>query len=200
MKPRRTTPRKIFGPTPALVVAVTALTAVLAGACGGANDAPSADPADEVEPRPTESAPDLQMILDRPYERDETGKLRVLDDIGEPPETSVRTMTNRHDPSRTDTLRTLRWPALELEVHVAGGKEILSEVRVTDEGPATAEGLSVGLTRDEVRNLLGEPRDTEDGEWTYELFEDEHDPLPTMLDVGFDGDRVTSLTWTYYVD
>lgn len=91
-------------------------------------------------------------------------------------------------------------PGLELEVHVAGGKEILSEVRVDGEGHATSEGLAVGVLRERVEELLGEPREREAGEWTFALREGDPDPNPTMLHVAFDGGRVASLRWVYYVD
>lgn len=147
--------------------------------------------------------PDLALpqILDRTDERTDDGSLVLLDRLGEPRRVETEPVENRHVPGQTDTLRTLVFDGLAVEVYaVADGKELLQEIRVTGEGYETADGLGVGSTRAAVRDVLGEPVRTEGDTVTYEEPETSDDPTPVELHVRYDGDRVAAMTWSYYVD
>lgn len=143
----------------------------------------------------------LPEILDDANERRADGSLGILDRLREPQRVEAAPIENRHVEGQTDTLRTLHYDGLTLEVYaVADGKEILQELRVTGEGYETAEGIGVGSTREAVRRALGEPVRSGGDTLTYETATSPDDPTPTTLTVRFDGDRVAALTWTYYVD
>ena len=143
----------------------------------------------------------LPAILDRTYERTGDGSLVLLDRLGEPERVETEPVENRHVPGQIDTLRTLMFDGLAVEVYaVADGKELLQEVRVTGPGYETAEGLGVGSARAAVRDVLGAPVRTEGDTVTYEVLESPDDPTPTQLHVRYDGDRVAAMTWSYYVD
>jgi hypothetical protein len=147
--------------------------------------------------------PDLALptILDRTVERSDDGSLVLLDRLGEPRRVETEPIENRHVPGQIDTLRTLVFDGLAVEVYaVADGKELLQEIRVTGSGYETAEGLGVGSTRPAVREALGEPDRTDGDTVTYELLESPEDPTPTLLHIRYDGDRVAAMTWSYYVD
>jgi len=147
--------------------------------------------------------PDLALpaILDRAHERNADGSLALLDRLGEPERVETEPIENRHVPGQIDTLRTLVFDGLAVEVYaVADGKELLQEVRVTGPEYETAEGLGVGSTRSAVREALGAPVRTEGDTVTYEVPESPDDPTPTQLHVRYDGDRVAAMTWSYYVD
>src|SRR6056297_2553421 len=108
--------------------------------------------------------PDLALpaILDRAHERNEDGSLVLLDRLGEPERVETEPIENRHVPGQIDTLRTLVFDGMAVEVYaVADGKELLQEVRVTGPEYETAEGLGVGSTREAVREALGAPVRTE---------------------------------------
>jgi hypothetical protein len=143
----------------------------------------------------------LPTILDRTYERTDDGSLVLLDRLGEPRRIETEPVENRHVPGQIDTLRTLVFDGLAVEVYaVADGKELLQEIRVTGPGYETAEGLGVGSTRAAVRDVLGSPARTEGDTVTYEVSESPEDPTPTQLHIRYDGDRVAAMTWSYYVD
>lgn len=200
-------------PQPSRLSVLCALPVLLALAgCGGEEsaDAPGAtgDPVpaapgpDAVVSSGSGSAVQLPLILSRSADRGPNGELGLLDDLP-PAENTTRTpVENRHDPSRTDTVVTLAWTGLELEVYrvTSTGKEILRTVRVTGRDYATDDGLSVGVTRDSVRALRGEPTRTEVGTWIYEVYDGPDDPTATMLRVGFERDRVARLRWGFYID
>jgi hypothetical protein len=143
----------------------------------------------------------LAEILDDAYERRDDGSLALLGRLPAPQRVEAEPVENRHVAGQTDTLRTLHYDGLTLEVYaVAGGREILQEVRVTGDGYETAEGLGVGSTRAAVRGALGEPTRSDGGTLTYDVKTSPDDLTPTTLTVRFDGDRVAALTWSYYVD
>lgn len=144
---------------------------------------------------------DLPTILDRTYERADDGSLILLDRLGEPRSVEAEPVENRHVPGQIDTLRTLTWEGLAVQVYaVADGKELLQEIRVTGPGYETAEGLSVGSSRSAVREALGAPIRTEGDTVTYGLPESPNDPTPVELHVRYEGDRAAAMTWSYYVD
>lgn len=147
------------------------------------------------------AAAPLSEILDSAFDRAEDGSLAVLDRLGDPRRIEAEPVQNRHDPAQTDTLRTYVYDGLELDVYaVAGGKELLEEVRVTGSRYETAEGLGVGSTRAAVRDALGPPLRADGDTLTYERTESPEDPTPTTLEVRLDGDRVAAMTWQFYVD
>jgi hypothetical protein len=144
---------------------------------------------------------DLTAMLDRTYEQNADGSLVLLDRLGEPRRVEREPIENRHVPGQIDTLRTLAWDGLAVEVYaVADGKELLQEIRVTGPGYETAEGLGVGSTQSAVREAFGEPDRTDGDTVTYEVAESPDDPTPTQLHIRYDGDRVAALSWSYYVD
>lgn len=162
---------------------------------------PAAPATDPVTPGARPNV-ELPVILARSADRAPDGGLRLLNDLPPAPDTTRTPVENRHDPSRTDTVMTLAWEALELEVyHVSSsGKEILRTVRVSSGSYATNDGLAVGITRDSVRALRGEPARTEAGDWIYEVYDGPNDPTATLLRVSFEADRVAGLRWSFYID
>lgn len=154
-------------------------------------------------PEDTEGAEDgpglsLPAILDRAFQSDpQTQELTLLDDLNEPNNVTSESQRNRHDPNQTDTLRTLQYNGLSLTVyHVSDGKEILESVTVTGDQYETEDGVSVGMTRTQLENVRGAPAQRSGGEYVYNL----GGALPTMLHVGFEGERVSRLEWRFPID
>lgn len=178
-------------PRPALFLLVLAGLLTSAG-CATERSSSSGSPPQSVA---------LPEILASAYEHRADGSLTLFDRLGEPQRVETEPVVNRHDPSQTDTLRTFHYSGLALEVYaVTGGKEILQEVRVTGEGYETTEGLRVGSTREAIRAALGPPVRSEDGRLSYEVTDTTEDPTPTTLTIRFEGDRVDSMAWSFYVD
>lgn len=141
----------------------------------------------------------LPELLDGLHERAAgQEQLTVLDRLARPRRVARTPQTNRHDPSQTDTLRTLHYDGLEIEIYEvsASGKELASRLEVTGSGYETAEGLHVGSTREEVVNALGEPDETENGDLIYEHGE----PTVTTLRIGMEGSHVAAMEWFFYLD
>lgn len=123
----------------------------------------------------------------------------VLDRLRPPGSEEVETLQNRHDPEQVDTLRTLHYDGLTVEVyHVGGGsdREFIQSIEVTGGDYETAEGVQVGSTRTRVEEQLGSPATREGDAYVYEL----SDVTPNQLRIRFDGDTVSAMTWSFYVD
>lgn len=194
------------------------LLCTVAGLAGGCGPKPSGEevpvpdtavaaPADTAPPPATDPAAavpgiTLPVLLDRVSERGPDGELRVLDAMNPPLDVDREPVQNRHDPTQTDTLRTLHYGGLRVEVYevAATGKEIIRAIEVTSDAYRTEAGLTVGSTRAAVREALGAPARTEGDTFVYERYDDARDPTPTTLRIRFDGDRVAAMTWHYYVD
>jgi hypothetical protein len=164
----------------------------------GADTGPSAGPGAEAD-RP--GVP-LRRILDRSYDRDPDGQLTILDAMAPAPAADTATVQNRHDPTVTDTIVTLRYDGLAIAVHHAGptGKEIVREITVSNEAYQTGLGFGVGAPLDAVVEAMGEPASTDGTTRVWEIREGERDPTPIYLEVTFDAEgRVESVTWSYYV-
>ena len=166
------------------------------GAANGGSDPPATDP-----PAGHPGIP-LTTLLARAEERGPGGDLIVLGDLGSPRETEREPVRNRHDPSQTDTIVTLRYQGLDVTLYhvTASGRAMIQTVRVTDESYETDEGLRVDLSRQRIRDVLGEPERTENDTWIYEVPGSPNDPTPMMLHVDFEGDSVDALIWHLYVD
>jgi hypothetical protein len=140
---------------------------------------------------------DLSTLLAR---ADQPGDVRaMLEKLLPPSRISKQPIPNTHWPAQIDTIRTLHYPGLEIIVyHVsASRRDIVRTIRVSDDDWATRDGLSVGLSRAQVRTIKGEPDRLENDKWIYEV----GDVLTwTTLHVDFEGDHVASLAWHYYID
>lgn len=161
------------------------------------------DTADGARTEPVETEPearpgvDLETLLARAFDRDEAGRLVVLDELNEPASVEVETRENRHIPGQIDTVRTRRYEGLSLTVYrTADGKEILQQIRVDGPGYRTEEGVRVGASRSAVEDAWGDPAERRNGAYVYER----DGPLPTRVRVYFEGDTVSRLEWDYPVD
>lgn len=180
-----------------------ALLVLLVSACASPEtEAPApSDPAAPSEPSatpaPSEPPVSLAEILNRlDTEGDESSLVAELTEAGE---VVVTTEENRHTRGQIDTVRTIRFPGLEVEAYaVSGGPTFVREVRVTGGDYASAEGLGAGVSRETVEGLYGEPVRTLGERVIYETSDA---PAPTTLEVvyGPEGEAVR-LVWRPYVD
>lgn len=130
---------------------------------------------------------------------DAAGDPALLGRLAPPQRTEATPQPNRHDPSQTDTLRTLHYDGLQLTVYDVAGSErtLLQSIEVTSAAYATDAGLRVGSTRADVAAALGAPERTEDGAAVYTVGSG---PTPPALHVRYAGDAVERLTYHFYVD
>lgn len=125
----------------------------------------------------------------------------LLARLDAPRRAEAEAVPNRHVPGQTDTVRTLVYDGLTLEVYqVAGGATFLQRVAVTGEGYETAEGLGVGSPRAAVEAVYAHPAGASGGAVRYDHYDGPDDPTPTGVEVRYAGDRVAAMTWSFYVD
>lgn len=142
----------------------------------------------------------LTEIIDGAYEKRSDGSLALLDRLAEPGRVEVVPVENRYVVGPTDTLRTLVYEGLQLDVYeTAQGKQLLQEIRVTGRGYKTADGIQVGSRRSAVRRFFGTAVPARDS--VVLLIEASPEaPASTTFRLHFDGNDVTAMTWSYYVD
>ena len=138
------------------VVITMAVGALLAGcAAGGAETG--------AEPAPAPAAAGPATTVENLYDAGMTfGSTRdsIVQRIGRPERTTTETEPNRHDPSVTDTIRTLHYDELTFTFLEAGGsgREFLLEVDASGRRPQLP-GLAIGRSvRGDITAALGEPQ------------------------------------------
>jgi len=112
-----------------------------------------------------------------------------------------RSVPNRQDSTRRDTLRTLVFQGIAITVYrvSASGKRFPVKVAVTAERFRAPDGLAVGLDRDHVRTILGPPTSATSALWRYQR-PAPPGAAPFELRVHFQNGHVTALVWLAYVD
>ena len=176
-------------------VLLPALILILAGLPGCSGD-PEPDLAETERVRPGLPLPELlEGLTANALDRD---RLAVLGRLNRPRRVERTPQPNRHDPTQTDTVRTLHYDGLDVEVYEvsASGKELASKLEVTSSAYETADGLRVGSTHEEVERALGEPTEVDDGALVYQS----DDITPTTLRFDMEGSRVEAMTWFFYLD
>lgn len=161
---------------------VSLLLALLLGACA------------------TAQRPDLPigMTLPELLWRIQQGEA-VLARLPAPLEERTVRQENIHDPRQIDTVRQLAYPGLLLTVYEPGGdsaRQMVTAVIVTEPGLATAEGIQVGSSLQELSDAYGQADLLEGDEYVYR-------PEGSSLgSVRFrvQGERVVRMEWEFYVD
>lgn len=91
-------------------------------------------------------------------------------------------------------VQTWRYPGLSFDLVREGGAERLVRVEVTGEGYRTADGLRVGMTREAVTGIRGQPSSREAG---IEVYGAVAPGRPALSVVYSEDDVVEALVWTF---
>ncbi|HET8984919.1 MAG TPA: hypothetical protein VFN03_04070 [Trueperaceae bacterium] len=116
-----------------------------------------------------------------------------------PVATSTRTVPSLHAPGVTDTVSTLAFGDVTIEVYRpgAGTRPLLSSVRL-DTDAVELDGLRVGMSLEDLYQRLGRPVSA-----TADLVAFRMNPAATTpyeLSASLRGDVVTTLRWSAYLD
>lgn len=119
---------------------------------------------------------------------------------GLPPAEQVqrKARQNRHDSTQVDTMRTLYYTGLYIQVYdvTASDQSLIQHMEVTSQDFATEEGITVGTSRAEVEQKLGQPDEKEGDMYVYNLGTE----TPNQLRIPFENNQVSRLSWSFYVD
>lgn len=132
-----------------------------------------------------------------------TGHDSVIAALGEPVESSVEAQPNRHDPSATDTVRTLEYPAATWTFLEAGGTEFLVQVQTqASGGPLDVAPLRPGRTsRAAITGFLGAADRVETrADTTVLWYERPGSVAGDMVALHLTRDTLRQITWAPYVD
>lgn len=140
----------------------------------------------------------LSALLDGVRRRPETPpQLPVLDRLNEPRSVDERPHENIHEPGRIDTVRTYHYDGLQLTFYTGAdeGKQIVTDLRVSEPGYETAEGIHVGTSHDSLLSARGEPNSVEGDTLSYQLNEAGSQFRAVVRD-----STVRTMIWDYYFD
>lgn len=141
----------------------------------------------------------LQDLVDAGRRRPPGTELAVLDRMEEPLRVDERFVQNRHDPAREDVVRTYVYDDLSFSVYAVSstGKEILQRVEVTGPGYRSGDGLRVGMTREAVVGIRGQPDRASADADIYQI----GGPMPAQLRLAYGADdTVRQMVWVFPVD
>lgn len=118
--------------------------------------------------------------------------------LGAPQRVEKVPVANQYVDGQIDTLRTLVYPGVEALVYdvTTEQKTFLVRLSLSSTRYTTPEGLSVGLSEEQVLDQLGPPtrRNSGNGELIYE----ETEPTPTSMVVKIHNGRVSRIDWEFY--
>lgn len=118
--------------------------------------------------------------------------------FGEPDSARAQATANRHDPSRTDTIVTLHYPAARYIVYVVtGGRELMELADIETNAHLRHTRPGIGTPVDSLRAWFGEPTRGAGAELEYECLTCEV-PQPVTFHIR-DG-RVRRIVFDFYVD
>ncbi|HEX7051712.1 MAG TPA: hypothetical protein VF188_16020 [Longimicrobiales bacterium] len=128
-----------------------------------------------------------------------SSRREIIASLGEPDSIQAEPVANRYVPGQTDTIFELSYDGLTATIyHVSGGRDILSEVVVSDNRHLRDPAVRIGMPWPEVRRRLGEPWDASDSTFTYQCLSCMGADAPVNIYVR-DG-VVTAIEFAYYVD
>lgn len=117
--------------------------------------------------------------------------------FGAPDTVIAVTEPNRHAEGVTDTLFTLRYPGLVLDIHKpGGGNDLASGVVVEDNRYLAFPRIGIGASADSVTVLLGTPTARDGVSLIYDCGEEVNQPVRFEVSEG----RVRRIVISYYVD
>jgi len=116
--------------------------------------------------------------------------------LGLPLRTTVETVDNQYDSTRTDTVRTLVYPGLQAMLYETSPRTFLIRIVLTDGRYLSPEGLHVGMLPRKVISTIGPP--TAHDQRAGELIYAEHDTMPTALILTVRRGHVTQIAWEFY--
>jgi hypothetical protein len=117
--------------------------------------------------------------------------------FGQPDSTAVATEPNRHIPGAVDSLFTVHYPGLLMDIRTPpGSRDMATHVRVTDDRYLAYPGLGMGTSAARVEEVLGEPRERAADYLRYQCGEGAEQPVTFRIA----GGRVSAVEIDYYVD
>lgn len=118
-------------------------------------------------------------------------------EFGRPDSVLSSVEPNRHVPDAVDTLFTVHYPGLVMDIRTPpGGRDLATDVHLEDNRYLAYPGIGMGTTAARVREVLGEPHEQGPAFLTYQCSEEVEQPVTFRIAEG----RVAAIDISYYVD
>lgn len=123
----------------------------------------------------------------------------ITNNLGRPKNIIVEKIKNVHYPDEIiDEIHKLFYDGLYIEIYKAteGNKEMLQALSITSEKFKVKWGLNVGISKDEIKKVLGNPSKDVDNVWSYV----DSDGYENGVRFFFRNDKVNKIEWSYWID
>lgn len=118
-------------------------------------------------------------------------------EFGAPDSIARSAEPNRHDPATVDSLFTVYYPRLVLDIRTpAGARDMATHVGVEDNRYLAYPGIGIGAAASKVEEVLGEPRERGPDSLTYQCGMGAEQPVTFRIADG----RVRAVDIAWYVD
>lgn len=118
-------------------------------------------------------------------------------EFGAPDSITRSAEPNRHDPAATDSLFTVYYPQLVLDIRTpAGARDMATHVAVQDNRYLAYPGIGIGAAASKVEETLGAPTERGPGSLTYQCGMGAEQPVTFSIADG----RVRAVDIAWYVD
>lgn len=126
----------------------------------------------------------------------------IVINFGEPLAVNETPVKNTHYPEYEDivvdmTFKGLTVQAYRVNKNIDADREIIMRIEITGVWSEPDTGLSIGMGRDDVQRVLGEPDGSEIG---MDLYSVNAEYLPPDVYFTYENDKVTGIKWQYYID
>ena len=174
-------------------------------ACDAPAERPASAPANTERPSASDSAdapvvlvPLREYIARGAYAHGMT-RAQLVARFGRPDSVTSTPVPNRHDPSVTDSVVTLDYPAARYVYYVVtqGPGEILDAAHIGDNVHMRHPSPGIGASPEEVLTAFGTPMRSSDDRIEYECTTCE---VPEPVTFVLSNDRVARIEFDYYVD
>jgi hypothetical protein len=179
-----------------VAVCLAPASLVLSLACAGTSNLPASASTGDSDIRPSLRA---EAFVEHGWAFDlGDSRQMIVERLGEPVATRVAEVPNPHLPETRDTVYTLTYDGLEVEIYraTAVDRHFLSRLSVSGSRYAMRWDLRVGSAAQKVRETLGSPTDLSGDSLIYEAGEGATDRVIFTIEDG----RVRMIEWHFYVD
>lgn len=137
--------------------------------------------------------PGVDDYIDAPRALFGTTRVEIEARLGAPLTVRERLASGLRDPAATRTVQELAYPGVVIRVSPSA---TLIRVQVTAARFPLPHGLTIGASRREIQERLGEPQQVTDTRVLY-LYSDGY---PDTVEFHFRDDRVHRIEWNYWAD
>lgn len=121
----------------------------------------------------------------------------IITNLGTPQSFKTEKVKNTHNPDQIDEVYELLYDGLFIEIYkvTETNKEFVTALSVTDDKYKMKWGLNIGSSRNQVKNVLGNPSEEKNNVYIYKT-----DEAPSYVSFYFRNGTMYKIYWSFYID